>query len=45
MIEIAAQRVPIPMFVAADMFGKAAEIMRLNFELCAFLQIVPVLAQ
>lgn len=32
------------MFVTAEKYERAAEIMKLNFELCAFLQIVPVLA-
>ena len=45
LLEISAQNVPLPMYVSAEMYKEAAEIIKLNLELCAFLFIVPVLAE
>ena len=45
LIDLHAQNIPVPMYLAPGSYALAADIINLNFELGAFLRIDPVFAE
>ena len=45
LIELAMQHIPVPMYISSNDYGNATAIMKCNFELGAFLNLQPLLAE